>query len=148
MPHFSLNFSAGGPLIRAVVSVSEARSKALTAAGSAIPPDQIITALVDTGASSTCIDPSVLDQLGLSPTGSCEVKTPSTGDGAATVSQYDVALLVYGRDTNSPPLVFPVMPVLATPLATQGIQGLIGRDLLSQCVLVYNGTDGVFTLAY
>ena len=32
-------------------------------------------------------------------------------------------------------------------LETQGIVALIGRDVLKQLVLIYNGTDGSFTLS-
>ena len=32
-------------------------------------------------------------------------------------------------------------------LAIQGLIALIGRDLLAQCVLVYNGLDGSFSLS-
>ena len=32
-------------------------------------------------------------------------------------------------------------------LAPQGLVALIGRDILAQCQLVYNGSDGSFTLS-
>jgi len=43
-----------------------------------------------------------------------------------------------------------VMVMAAQPgsLQQQGIQGLIGRDILSKCLLQYNGDMGFFTLAY
>lgn len=42
---------------------------------------------------------------------------------------------------------FPALPVIASMLAAQGIMGLLGRDVLKECLFVYNGPDNVFTLA-
>ena len=148
MPHFSLSFDGGGPLLRMVVAVSDARALALQTAGKAIPQAQVVTALVDTGASSTCIDPAILQALELTATGSCDVHTPSTAGAPAKLEQYDVGLMIRGSDASQSPLIFPVMPVIATPLSPQGIQALIGRDLLAHCVLHYNGSTGLFTLAF
>lgn len=44
--------------------------------------------------------------------------------------------------------VFSAIPVLESHLAHQGIHGLLGRDVLSKCLLVYNGEMGLFTLAF
>ena len=38
------------------------------------------------------------------------------------------------------------VPVVAANLAVQGIDGLIGRDLLEACVLICNGTANTYTL--
>ena len=47
------------------------------------------------------------------------------------------------------PAIFPTVAVVAVDLlAPQGFHVLIGRDILSDCVLVYNGTAKLFTLAY
>ena len=32
-------------------------------------------------------------------------------------------------------------------LAPQGLVALIGRDILAKCVLIYNGSDGSFSLS-
>jgi len=41
------------------------------------------------------------------------------------------------------------IPVVATDLLVQhGFHALIGRDVLGECVLVYNGSMGLFTLAF
>jgi hypothetical protein len=79
MPLFTLQLTAQGPIMTAFVGVSGARRAALLAAKQDIPTPVQIRALVDTGASGTCVDPSVLQSLGLTPTGSVQVNTPSTG---------------------------------------------------------------------
>jgi hypothetical protein len=62
-----------------VLGVSKPRRDALVAAGQTVPPTQRITALLDTGASCTTVDPSVITALNLQPTGIASVITPTTG---------------------------------------------------------------------
>src|SRR5688572_29164218 len=101
MPHFTLTLSpAGMPLIDAVVGVSEARRQALTDAKQPIPTSVSIRALIDTGASNTCIDPNVLNELGLTPTGSVLCNTPTTGAAPQEKDQYDVLFAVPLRDAT------------------------------------------------
>jgi hypothetical protein len=149
LAHFTLPLDPiSGPVITVVVWVSAAREGALAAAGIPAPNGVTIRALVDTGASCTCIDPGVLRSLDLSPTGSVSVLTPSTGPWAHLADEYDVSLHIPGSQPHHAPLVFPAVPVTAADLSIQGIQGLIGRDILSQCVLIYNGFESTFTLAF
>ena len=49
--------------------VGNARQQALQEAGQDVPPPQIIRALIDTGASISGVDPTVLKALGLTQTG-------------------------------------------------------------------------------
>ena len=108
------------------------------------PEDVLTRALVDTGASGTCIDPKILStKLQLTPTGQTQVHTPSSGKKPHLADVYDVSLKIYGP-TLDQVLEFPVIPVMACDLSAQGIQALIGRDILSKCVLVYNGAVGHF----
>jgi hypothetical protein len=145
--HFTLQVERGGPILAAVVAVSEARAAALRAAGQAIPNAVPIRALVDTGASCSCIDPSVLAALALTATGSVSLRTPSTGSQPHDFDQYDVGLAIPGPP-DAQPLYRGTVPVVAANLTVQGIQALIGRDVLSSCVLVYNGSTNLFTLAF
>lgn len=130
------------------MTVSEPRRKALLDANQPIPPNQTIVALVDTGASCTCIDPDVLAPLGLTPTGTTPMHTPSTGTTPATMKQYDVGLAIFGAGPDDPPFFLPTIAVVESELKAQGIEALLGRDILSSCVLIYNGTMNQFTLAF
>lgn len=87
-------------------------------------------------------------KLNLTPTGSVPVHTPSTGGAPHVAEQYDVSLMIPGSSTQHVPLTFGAVPVMAAELSVQGIQALVGRDILSNCVLVYNGSIGGFTLAF
>jgi hypothetical protein len=105
-----------------------------------------IRGLLDTGASLTAIDPSVLTALSLTPTGTQLVNTPTTGTTPLVVDQYDVGFVI--PSGSGVPLFSQTLPVIASELVVaQGFHALIGRDILSQCVFVYNGS-GFFTLAY
>ena len=145
MPHLTLRVSPGGPLLDILVGVSQAREEALKKASQPVPPLVKGLALVDTGASCSCMDPSIFSSLGLTPTGSVLVYTPSTGTTPHNADQYDVSLLI--------PLVVPIsrrfssLPVTASNLAHYGFQALIGRDILMTGLLIYDGQAGIFTLA-
>lgn len=76
------------------------------------------------------------------------VHTPTTGSEAHSAEQYDVSIIVPGTGAQHAPLVIPAAPVLSASLTRQGIDALIGRDILRDCILIYNGTLGLFTLAF
>lgn len=150
MPHFTLQISPEGALIDVVIGVSEARRAALTEAGQNIPNLVPMRALIDTGATSTCIDPSILQLLNLTPKGKIPVHTPSTGGIAVEADQYDVCIIIPAF-ANQAPLILSNLPVICMPLiASMGpnVHALIGRDILAQCLLGYNGNAELFTLAY
>jgi predicted aspartyl protease len=130
-----------------LVGASAARTQALTAANQPIPTPQNIRALIDTGASHTCVDPMVFTALGLQPTGSTPVLTPSTGATPINADTYDVGIVIPNGTQQG--LIIPNMPVSASELfQAQGFHALLGRDILERCVLTYNGSMAIFTLAY
>jgi len=148
MPHFTITFTQGVPIINLAVSVSAARRAALQAANAPIPPIQPVRRLVDTGASHTCIDPSVFQALQLQPTGSVPMHTPSTGGVPMAADTYDVGIIIASTPTSAP-FQKPNMQVSAADLlASQGFHVLVGRDILSHCVMTYNGSMQLLTVAY
>jgi len=149
VPHFTLQIFPQGPLVGALIGVSHAKRAALISAGQPVPPVFQGQGLIDTGASNSCVDPSVLQTLGLTPTGIATVNTPSTGQQPHTADQYDVSIFVPSGSPTQQPLIVANLPVIcAELLLSQGFHALIGRDILSRCLLHYNGTLGTFTLAY
>jgi hypothetical protein len=148
MPHFTISLTQGVPMIDLFVMASAARRVALQAANAPLPPPQKVRGLVDTGASHTCIDPSVFQALQLQPTGSVPMHTPSTAGVPMSADTYDVGILIPGP-TTSAPLLIPNMQVSATDLfLAQGFHALIGRDILGQCILTHNGSAKIMTFAY
>jgi len=99
------------------------------------------------------IDVSVVQLLGLQPTGVIPILTASTGSTPHNCNQYDVSVWFPQAPTliHSQPMPYPVhltLPVTETDFSAQGFQVLIGRDVLSRGVFIYNGLGGRFTLAF
>jgi predicted aspartyl protease len=96
-------------------------------------------ALIDTGASTTCVDEDVARQLGL-PT--VDVAQMSSASGQSMQNVHPVQLDVAHSD-----LIIESSKSIAADLDDQGLVALVGRDMLSQCTLHYNGVTGDFTLS-
>jgi len=43
---------------------------------------------------------------------------------------------------------FNALPVIESELKHQGILALIGRDVLADCLFIYDGRHGIFSLAF
>lgn len=147
MPTITLQITPDGPLCDAFVGVSQARRDALTAAGQTVPNVVRVRALIDTGASCTCVDPSALRSLGLTPTGSVPVNTPTTGATPLNRDQYDISLQI-PHPQLYPLLRNTIAVVEAELFLIQGFHVLIGRDVLGDCVLVYHGDAEFYSLSY
>jgi len=146
MPHInSLVDAIRGPIVQILVGVSAHRIQALNAAGLPVPNGILVDFLVDTGASSSVVDQSVIAPLGLTPTGYKSCHTPSTGTTAVSLPEYDLGLLLVHDGSQR---VFPSLSMVASDFSMQNIHGLLGRDVLSQCLLVYDGKVGGFALAF
>jgi hypothetical protein len=61
---------------------------------------------------------------------------------------YDVGIIIASTPTSAP-FQKPNMQVSAADLlASQGFHVLVGRDILSHCVMTYNGSMQLLTVAY
>ncbi len=146
MPGLTTNISPAGPIIPLAVMISAPRRQAIVASGGQIPPAVKVSGLLDTGASCTCIDPSVIQQLGIPPSGVTSIVTPSTGINPVVCDQFDVSLaLLLDKGRLH---VIDTLPVIQSNLSRYGHHVLIGRDVLSQGLLFFNGTAGTVTVAF
>jgi len=136
-----------GPCIRVKVDIPAALAEMLKTTESPIPPSQTGWALIDTGAGVSAVDGSVLRAL--------------------TVAEMDMAKVVTANGTAIYPryparLSFPETPIPAREFGRifgadlsgyregpgPSIIALIGRDVLRDCVFVYNGREAFFSLEF
>ena len=106
-----------------------------------------VRALIDTGASHTFADPAVVSVLRLDPVGSAQARTATTDESGVPMQIYELTLGIYSGDTPTP-IGAPAQKVVAANLASRGFHMILGRDLLSECLLIYNGGAQILTLAY
>lgn len=104
-----------------------------------------ILALIDTGASKSSLDPSIVKQLELAPGSDTTVQTPTTKGEGEPVSQVKCNVIIPGPGMEME--IFS-LTVMETPLLSQGFQMILGRDVLSKCVVVWNGPGNRATLTY
>jgi hypothetical protein len=136
-----------GPLIHAYIGVSTPRQNALVKANLSVPAPIVVKALVDTGASHTVVDPTVLKTLMLTPKRIAKTITPTTGDKPHKCYTYDVSFHIpLGTATS----LFSKLAweVSCLDLKHQGFEVLLGRDILAEGILVYDGKFASFSLAF
>lgn len=148
MPSINLTITPGGPHITVLIALSAPRRDALIAVGKTVPTPVLGTFLIDTGASGTAVDPQLVASLGLTPKGAVMVQTPSTNGQPVPCPTYDVMLIIPSGDAAVAPFFIEALPVMEASFKSQGIDGLLGRDVLSKCILIYNGFTGTYDLAY
>ncbi len=109
----------------------------------AMPPLEV-KALLDTGASRTSLDPSVVTELGLIDAGETEVQDFTSPEGTV-LPRALCNLVIPGSGIEME--IFN-LPVIQAPLEAQGFKAILGRDILSKCVVVWDGRARRCTLAY
>ncbi len=127
-----------GPCIQATVTVAQSIAEQLLQQGK---PDPISgLALIDTGATSTCVDDAAAQQLQLPVVDVVEIASATHASTQQNV--YPIRIALVGT-----PLTIDAPRADGAALAAQGLLLLIGRDVLSSCTLFYNGSTGQITLS-
>ncbi len=147
MPVVTIQIGPKGPIADIAVAVSAPRQSALAKAGIPAPPPVAVRGLIDTGASCTCVDPSVIKQLGIPPTGKCHMFTPSSGAAPVTMNLFDVTLIIF-MEQGQAHVADLLLPVAEAELDHNGCQVLIGRDVLSNGAFFYDGKSGRVVLTF
>ena len=129
-----------GPVVQVTVSVEQNIAQQILAQGLSLPAPERGLALIDTGATSTCIDDTAAATLNLPVV---DVVTVASASHASTQQNvHPIQIEVVGL-----PITIAAPRAIAAPLAAQGLLVLIGRDVLQHCTLFYNGLSGSFSLS-
>lgn len=147
MPFLSLSLSDDGPVIGVFVSVTASRRYVATRFKNTVPEPVRVRALIDTGAAYSCFDSSVFRRLNLAPTYEVTILTPGTGDVPQQLNQYEVDLEILSPEQQVI-FRFERLAAVEAPLVAQGIEGLIGRDILSRCLFIFDSAANTFSLAF
>jgi predicted aspartyl protease len=129
-----------GPTIPVEITVPAVLAQVLVKSGKTVAPVAGF-ALIDTGASSTVVDETVIQSLGVNPVSKRQVGTP----GGTTLMNVYPAQIAFPA-TGLPAISF--NSVIASPhlLKVQKLLALIGRDILQHGSLYYNG-DGHISIS-
>lgn len=124
-----------GAILKVTVNVPAAYQQS----GGAAPQQLTLTAMVDTGASISCINVSAGQQLGLPQVGSTQLGTAG-GTVNAPIYAAAISLPEFGVTVDPVQIAGTVNPL-------PGVDMLIGRDVLRGLQLNYHGGQGAFTIS-
>jgi hypothetical protein len=143
MPRTDGQIEDDGAVIYVSVAIDVDLEESFRSAG--LPVSELYSghALIDTGASHSAIHPRLAEYLGSLPSLYTTVTYPGDdGENERDVPVHDLRIWL---EPSVPP--FEVMAI-ATGSATKGILVIIGRDILDQCTLVYDGPNKRVSLTW
>lgn len=137
----ALQLQNRGPSLQVEISLNSILAAQYQQSGTSLPAPLTGYALIDTGASVTSVDAKILESLGIKAVGQIPISTPS---GSSQQGLYSCQFSFPG----TPIPVLPFVSVVGSILQPQGIVALIGRDLLRNFLLIYDGVHGSWTLSF
>ena len=140
-----------GPIIQVTIHLPDLVQRAYSERGDEVPAPVNGIALIDTGATITCIDRKAAEKASLPVTG---VTTMSSASHANQECPTYASKIVF------PSINFTVENAMGANLTSLGgkvidtdinagndLIVLLGRDFLANAILIYNGPTGAFSLA-
>jgi len=142
--------TAAGAVVDVMVGVGPRRARLLRKNKMRVPDPVHVRSVIDTGAGISGFAGRVFRQLELPPVGTIHILTPSTpADQPKECPLYDVTLYLVAGGAPRPVLESQVIAAEGwQPGKDEGIEGLLGRDILAFSTLQYMGLDRTFTLAF
>ena len=147
MPVFATqvsNLQAIGPIIDGHIGPTPMAIQEMQKAGTPVPAPIPISAMIDTGASSSVIQTGLSQRVGVCPVGLQLINTPSSEN--VPCLQYLLRLMFLPTGGLLMPVHFDAVFTEA-PLKGQNIQCLLGRDFLAHAVLTYVGPTNSFVIS-
>lgn len=129
-----------GPTVEVEISITTILQQNFQAKDLAIPTPVKGTALIDTGATISCIDDTVASKLGINPTG--QINSGGMA-GSSKRNLYPAKLTILAGNQR---WQFESTGVIGVNIIYMGLIALIGRDFLSKGIMVYNGFLGIVDL--
>jgi len=149
MPHITMPIERNCCYVNLVVGPGVLLRNAMAAAK--LPPIKplVCRGLLDSGATCTAVDPTVLAKVAF-PKNKVPVHTPSTGATPHMANVCDVGLYLHhpGHQDleGSHYTLGQELAVTESTLLPMGIEVLIGMDVLSRCLFLVDGPGQKFTL--
>ena len=135
-----LGLAMQGPVVQVIVGLASSLTTQLVQQGHSVPNPISGLGLIDTGASTTCIDDATAQEMRLPVIDVVHMISASHVSTPANV--YPIQLQLVGT-----PIRIEVSRVMGARLKEQGLIALIGRDFLANCTLFYNGFAGSLTIS-
>lgn len=129
-----------GPCVQVTVGLAQIIVNQILQQGKTPPQPISGMALIDTGATSTCIDETAAQRLQLPVVNVVNVASASHASSQQNV--YPIHIEIVGL-----PIAVDAPQAIGAALAPQGLLALIGRDFLQHCTLFYNGITGEITIS-
>jgi len=149
MPLLTLPGSIDGPLVNVKIALSVPLQAVTHSFKRSQPQPVFETFLVDTGASHTLVSSDVIRAWNLTPSSGNTVVGVSTAGVLTRQPAYHLSLFLHGAYPGQGWMHDSVEVTSVDPKLFAGhrYRGLIGRDILNRCILLYNGV-AEFTFVY
>ena len=127
-----------GPIVQATLTPLDEQQQALIERGETTPPAVAGIALIDTGATSTCVDEAAARKAGLA----------VVDRGVISSASHPVhEVPIFAGNIQIPAFAIRVPRAMGVTLDNQGLVALLGRDALRSTLFIYNGVDGAISLS-
>lgn len=146
MPYLSDRIDDNGPSVEILIGVSEPRRELLRRNGFPVPASILVRGQADTGSAVSGISPDVLARLDLRSVDTLSILTPSTGLTPHVCPAFHVSIGFSQAGIEH--ILLNAVAIESVFAPEEGIQALLGRDVLQHCLLVYDGKGRTFHLAF
>jgi hypothetical protein len=146
MPHVTFPATADGLVVDVLIGLPGSAMQSLQQSGQSIPPPLLIRGLLDTGADATALSAACAQRLGLSPIARVSTQTAA---GSVIVDQFEISFSISAPHRTGGVLsVRPDLRVTQWLNPSPGLDALVGMDVLSEGLLIFDGPGRQFTLAF